>query len=177
MLLPGDQHNVRVIHNDREVESSMSTPRRKHIRLDRSAYAETSSSWLVTIACQDRAPVFADPMFGGACAAQLTDLAQSRKVGIPVYCFMLDHLHVLASVQEGNLVDFVRAYKSLSTRVWRGWNEPGPLWQRSFHDVGLRDVHGFERAITYVLENPVNAGLCADWSQYPLTGGSLVEGA
>ena len=49
----------------------------------------------------------------------------------------------------------------------------GAIWQRSFHDEGLRIQTAFERAMEYVLTNPQTTGLVADWWEYPFLFGTV----
>ena len=41
------------------------------------------------------------------------------------------------------------------------------LWQRGFHDRLLRDADALEKAIEYIHNNPVKAGLCEAQGDYP----------
>lgn len=50
------------------------------------------------------------------------------------------------------------------------------MWQRSFHDHGLRTMRDYDQALTYLLHNPERAVLVDDWSEYPLIGGKAIEG-
>ena len=62
-----------------------------------------------------------------------------------------------------------------ATRAWWRHGGTGPLWQRCFHDRGIRHPDDYERAAIYVLENPVCAGLVTDWPDFPHLGGTLVD--
>ncbi|MEO1036249.1 MAG: hypothetical protein AAFX44_11900, partial [Pseudomonadota bacterium] len=41
-----------------------------------------------------------------------------------------------------------------------------PVWQRGFHDYGIRDTADHLACVRYVIENPVRAGLVAHPSDY-----------
>jgi hypothetical protein len=43
----------------------------------------------------------------------------------------------------------------------------GRFWHRESYDHIVRDVGEMERIISYVLENPVKAGLTTDWQLWP----------
>ena len=88
---------------------------------------------------------------------------------------MPDHVHLLVATTHGNLVDHVSAVKSAPTRVWWKHGGRGVLWQRSFHDEGNRSASIFAQALEYVVGNPVEAGLVARWTDYPLIAGSMIE--
>jgi hypothetical protein len=65
--------------------------------------------------------------------------------------------------------------KSRTTRAWWRCGGTGALWQRSFHNRGLREVADIDRVIVYVLDNSVRADLVDEWEQNPYTGGSAVS--
>jgi REP element-mobilizing transposase RayT len=89
-------------------------------------------------------------------------------------CLMPDHMHLLVEVRTVGLVDLMRRTKSSSTRLW--WRQGGhdALWQESFHDHGVRDMPDFDAIATYILNNPIEAGLVKEWESYPLIGGTLI---
>ena len=93
---------------------------------------------------------------------------------LDLYCLMPDHAHLLIQITGISLVDVIRDIKSRSTRLWWAHGGVGTLWQRSFHDEGLRTPKAYEDAATYILDNPVLAGLVTDWADYPFIGGTLL---
>lgn len=42
-------------------------------------------------------------------------------------------------------------------------------------DRGLWTDKDYEQAVAYVLNNPIAAGIVADWREYPLLGGHLID--
>jgi putative transposase len=149
-------------------------PQRKKIRLGRGAYFSPAAICSVTVSTLNRAPAFRELPFTGACRAALRSRAEKTGVALHAYCFMPDHLHLLISPSgETSIVDFIRDFKSMSTRI--GWQlgQQGKLWQPRFYDHFLRQDEDLERAVSYVLNNPVRAGIVDDWRAYPFSG-SLV---
>jgi putative transposase len=147
--------------------------RRQRLPLD--AYRVHGSTWHVTVdvAKQNGSP-FLDIDFG---RKQLDSFVRGCAVcdAVPhVICIMPDHMHMLAEVRTVGLVDLLRRAKSYSTKLWWKRGGYGALWQESFYDHGVRDIQGFEAIATYIFNNPVEAGLVADWESYPLFGGRLV---
>ena len=47
------------------------------------------------------------------------------------------------------------------------------LWQDGYFDRVLRRDEATLDVVTYILENPVVAGLCRDWRDYRFTGSTL----
>lgn len=97
---------------------------------------------------------------------------------LDAYCLMPDHAHCIVQIRthRTGIVDVVREFKSCTTRVWWKHGGQGQMWQRSFHDHGLRTMRDYEEELAYGCANPVRAGLVAEWAAYPLTGGrALVD--
>jgi len=156
-----------------EAQGLSTRPVRKSIRLPRDAYAVSGSAWLLTMTTAERRSHFTDPVFAGAVAALLLEVSDARGVQIDLYCFMPDHAHVLAQVTTGDVLATIQAFKSLSTRLWHNWGGHGVLWQRSFHDHGLRTSMDYDRAVHYILMNPVEAGLSECWEAFAQIGGPV----
>lgn len=150
---------------------------RKRIRLPLESYLVPGSGWLVTIGTKDRAPVFADHGFGLAVADVLRVRSAARRAILDAFCLMPDHAHLLVQIMTdgAGLVDLVSDLKSCTTRAWWNHGHRGQMWQRSFHDRGLRTMHDYDLAARYLLNNPVRAGLVAEWRDYPLIGGAMLE--
>ncbi len=149
--------------------------RRVPIRLPIAAYGVSGSAWLVTIGVAGRAPAFAIEALARAVAAVFEEESAGQGIALDVSCLIPDHVHLAAQVTTGNLVDVIRRAKSRSTRHWWGLGGCGSLWQRSFHDRGLRTPREYDLAFASVLENPVRAGLAADWWDSPYLGGLSVR--
>jgi REP element-mobilizing transposase RayT len=144
---------------------------RKKIRLDPAVYAQVGLICSVTIAVTERRPVFSNPTAASQTVEVLSQL--SSRHGNPVYgyCVMPDHVHlVLGPSPTCDIVTFVGQFKNLSQRaVWRQ-GITGSFWQKSFWDHFVRADEGVNRAVTYVLENPVRRGLASHWGEYPYAG-------
>jgi REP element-mobilizing transposase RayT len=152
----------------------MGWPQRRRIRLREDVYEHAGSTWLVSFATQDRQAAFREPSFAGIVAATFELRAEAMDVGLDLYCLMPDHAHLLVEVRSTGLLDYIRDVKSRTTRDWWAEGGQGRLWQRSFHDHGLRTPHDYEAAATYILNNPVEAGLAESWEDYPLIGGTSI---
>ena len=96
--------------------------------------------------------------------------ASDARMFIYAYCFMPEHVHLLLSPggmsSEGvpsergkDVIQFVQAYKSKTTRLfWRMGNR-GKLWQHGFYDHILRQEEDIKQVARYILDNPVRRGL------------------
>jgi REP element-mobilizing transposase RayT len=108
-------------------------------------------------------------------AEAIKERCASRGAALEIFCLMPNHVHLLLRVTRDGLVDVIGDVKSRTTRVWWRYGGSGVLWQRSFHDRGIRTAKEFDDTVTYILENPVQAGLVEDWRAYPFLGGALLE--
>ena len=143
-------------------------PYRKTIRLARAAYDQPDATWLVTVGTLNRwTHPFADPALATDVVATIERYVARKQLTVFAGCLMPEHLHLVIATHGQNLIDVMGAIKSLTTRDW--WKHGGvkEVWQRSFHDEGLRIPDAFERAMAYVVLNPQEAGLVADWREYP----------
>ena len=74
---------------------------------------------------------------------------------------MPDHVHWLL-ILNGDLSEAVRRYKSLVTH-----QVGARVWQRGFHDHGLRREEDLRRVARYIVANPLRAGLVDNILDYP----------
>jgi putative transposase len=147
---------------------------RHRIRLPTAVYAQPGHVCSITIAVQDRRPVFGDAIVADAAIDVLRSHADRTEVPIYAYCVMPDHAHlVLAPSLRCDILTFVAQFKNLAQRAaWRA-GVVGAFWQKSFWDRFPRNEEQLETVIEYVLNNPVRRGLVDDWRDYPHSG-SLV---
>jgi REP element-mobilizing transposase RayT len=86
---------------------------------------------------------------------------------------MPDHLHLLVEVEpKSNLIRFVKAFKQ--TTSFRHRTATGlVLWQKGYYDHALRSEEDVPEVATYILNNPVRAGLADTAAAYRFSGGIL----
>lgn len=150
-------------------------PYRKRIRLDRERYSDPGTVWFATADTRDRRPISADPGMARLAVDVLIERCANQGGTLLLYCVMPDHLHALIQIEDGDLIAIMGAVKSLLANRWNSLGNDGKLWQRSFHDSGIRSPENLDEQITYILENPVKAGLVSDWSDFPWLGGRLLS--
>jgi len=80
-------------------------------------------------------------------------------------------VHLL--LQDSNVVDFVRLFKGRLTPKGNLAQPRKKMWQRSFHDHGLRKEEALEDVARYIWENPVRKGLVDDAPAYILSGSQV----
>ena len=152
--------------------------KRHRIRLDVSDYGQSGETWFVTVATlhRDQRPLL-KPEVAEVMCSSLTSAHDIYRCDLLAYCVMPDHLHTVTHVGDGgDLIKLINGFKSYSTRAWWGVGGSGTLWQRSFHDHGLRTFADVEASLAYIWENPIRWGLHDDDGYYPWMGGTLLEG-
>lgn len=87
------------------------------------------------------------------------------------WCVMPNHVHVLIEQVEGfRLPDVVRSWKTYTAaRINALGSRSGAFWARDYFDRFMRNEAQFERAVSYIESNPVNAGLCATPEAWPFS--------
>jgi len=90
-----------------------------------------------------------------------------------VYCIMPNHLHWVVTVAESSELPLAKVIHGLKSFTAHKSNEildkAGPFWNREYYDHRIGSEGEFERTVHYVVENPVKAGLCEDWKDWPWT--------
>ncbi|MBB3332654.1 REP element-mobilizing transposase RayT [Halomonas campaniensis] len=137
----------------------MNPPRSHALRKGRQSLP--GHCYLVTIVTRNRRPWFRDPAIARIACRNLYAEVVSRHGETLAYVVMPDHLHWLLKLED-NLEDAVRVYKA---RVSLMAGEK--LWQRGFHDHGIRREEDLRRVARYVVANPLRAGLVDDIRDYP----------
>ncbi|MBI2058972.1 MAG: transposase [Nitrospirae bacterium] len=143
---------------------------RRRIRLDRAAYRQ-GHAFSLTLCTADRAKHLERAELVDVFVPLLRRAADSLCAEVFAYCFMPDHLHLLLRCPAGgDVVEFVRMFKILTTHEGRKVGVPAPLWQRSFYDHALRLEESIEKVARYIWENPVRRGLVSDYRRFPHSG-------
>jgi len=149
----------------------VSKPARKRIRLPLASYQQ-ENAFFVTIGTYMRHPWFASHTELPAEAQRLfPELSSKRGSKVYAWCIMPDHVHLL--LQDPNVVDFVRLFKGRLTQKARLIEKDTKLWQRSFHDHGLRKEEALEDVARYIWENPVRKGMVDHAPAYALSGSEV----
>ena len=87
---------------------------------------------------------------------------------------MPDHVHLViaATHSAAHLPTFISRWKQFSGYAYRR-GHGNCLWQPSYYDHVLRDDESTSKAVRYVLENPVRAGLVEAFADYPFSGSDV----
>lgn len=144
------------------------SPRRHPHRLDDEAYRCVGVPIFFTLNTARKRAILTCPHVPGIIVHALDWNAEPRGTCIICYCIMPDHVHLIAANgREGqDIRDFAKAVKLTTWRLFRKQGLALPFWQRSYWDEHARACDDLDAQVAYVLNNPVEAGLCErpeDW--------------
>jgi REP-associated tyrosine transposase len=107
---------------------------------------------------------------------QLRHTAATRQIAVIAYCFMPDHLHLLAegTAETSDLRDFVRLFKQQTSFEWKR-RHAVRLWQRNYYEHVLRADEDTLTVARYIIDNPVRAGMVRSPDEYPYLGSLTLE--
>jgi REP element-mobilizing transposase RayT len=127
--------------------------------------------YFLTLCTAERRKWFADAALVDQVRSQLSQSAVDHRFAIPAHCLMPDHVHLFAegTALESDLRRFVSSFKQKSGFRFSK-ERAARLWQDGYHDRILREEEGTLAVVRYILENPVRAGLVANFSDYPYSG-------
>ena len=143
--------------------------RRKNIRLSKETYQMPSQIFSFTICTWNRHPLFQNETWSRLVLTSLGTGPIGEKTDRYAYCLMPDHLHLLLSPKESNLVDLINQWKSFSANLLRENGVEGPCWQRAFYDHALRKEEDIRGVAEYIVNNPVRSGIVTNWVDYPFS--------
>jgi putative transposase len=147
---------------------------RRRIRLESDVYRVVDHPCSVTIATSQRRMIFSYQDLAKDIVIMLRMLCSENNVPLYAYCIMPDHAHLLLSASEKmGIIDFMREFKSRSTRAAWKHGLHGSIWQRSFYDHFLGSDEDCRTVADYIVQNPVRKGVVEQWGDYPFSG-SLV---
>lgn len=99
-----------------------------------------------------------------------------RVYDLLAFCVMPNHVHLVCTPlqREGGTYHALhRILQSLKRHTARQANKilkrQGAFWQAESYDHVVRDMDELVRIVQYVVNNPVKAGLVADWEVWPWT--------
>jgi putative transposase len=125
----------------------------------------------LTLCTSGRHKAFIDKDAVTLTLSQILRAGKEHRFALTAYCFMPDHVHLLVEgcAPHCNLERYVHAAKQFSGFAYARHAERR-LWQHSYFDHALRGNESTQRAVRYILENPIRAGLVRIVDEYPFSG-------
>jgi REP element-mobilizing transposase RayT len=91
-----------------------------------------------------------------------------REFDLLAYVFMPDHVHALVAGRSptSDFLAFMRVLRQRMSTTYHDLGADDRLWQDGYYEHVLRSDEASERLITYMLANPVRAGLVENAADY-----------
>ena len=119
-----------------------------------------------------RGAIFRDDADYASFQRHLLRIAQKFTWTLHAYCLMPNHYHLILEATQAQLS---QGMQRLNGRYAQEFNERydrhGHLFQGRFTSYVIESEEHLERALAYVGENPVAAGLCARTEEWPWARG------
>lgn len=124
-----------------------------------------------------RTPIFLDDEDRRLFMAILSQSIHRRHWVCLAYCLMTNHYHVVLELRETNLSEGMHRLNWLyALRFNERYGHVGHLFEARFGSQAIETEEHLVSALSYVVLNPVRAGLCDDpadwpWSSFRATAG------
>ncbi|MGH9314192.1 MAG: REP-associated tyrosine transposase [Vicinamibacterales bacterium] len=130
--------------------------------------------YFLTFATHQRRQHFTDEEVVSLIWSQFLRAARDSGFEIPAFCFMPDHVHLVAlgTSDTSDLLAFIRRAKQLSGYYFSRRCKQR-LWQPDGYEHVLRDNEATGAVIRYIVANPVRAGLVSRLEAYPHFGSTV----
>lgn len=115
-----------------------------------------------------RAAICVDEIDYRALGKQLQEVARRFTWDLMAYCLMPNHYHLIVEADQEQLSAGMHRLNGLyAQRFNRRHDRVGHLFQNRFSSWLIETEEHLERAVAYVLGNPVEAGLCEFGEEWP----------
>jgi putative transposase len=128
-------------------------------------------TFLVTFCVRDRVKSFADHRVATLARDVLLEYREAQWYRLWCYCIMPDHVHLMIRLL-GRTRSLSRVVASIKNKITYRVRSLGVriAWQHGFHDRVKRSFESLDEYATYILANPVRAGLVRECVEYPYCG-------
>jgi putative transposase len=136
--------------------------------LQRGRFSTSGACYVVTTVTSQRVTHFDKPENAQELIAWLKSSDHEGRTRSIAWAVMPDHLHWMFFLRDATLATAVRALKSRSAKAINQLNgTQGRIWQPGYYDQMQRDEGQFLAEATYIMANPVRAGLAIRLEEYP----------
>ena len=127
--------------------------------------------YFLTICTYEKQAIFTAWGVVDVVRTQMLIAAQACGFEVIAYCFMPDHVHLVAQgvTDASSLPDFMQRAKQRSGYYGRRLIGHA-IWQTGYHERVLRSEADTPAVVAYVLANPVRAGLVGKPGDYAFSG-------
>ncbi|XGB23465.1 transposase [Streptomyces sp. II-2-2-2] len=139
-------------------------------RLHHGRHSCIGTVYALTTITHARVPHFHQPDLARHVMQVLHAMEDEHRVCNLAWVVMPDHVHWLMQLRQGSLGACLQRFKSRSSLlINRQSARNGPVWQAGYYDHALRKDEDLRRQATYILANPVRAGLAEVIGAYPFS--------
>lgn len=136
--------------------------------LQRGRISSAGSYYVVTTVTARRARLFVDTANAKEVIHWLRASDEQGRTESMAWVVMPDHIHWMFCLRDTPLSIVMRTFKSRSAKALNQLNgRQGTVWQPGYYDQLQRDERQLMAEATYILANPVRAGLATGMNSYP----------
>ena len=140
------------------------------MRCSRIDYGDPGNTFAVTVCVHPRRDIFSKEAINAVLVEEIQQLNKEGAWTAHVFCIMPDHMHLMITPGPKGLSAAMKLFKGRTATKTRLMREKQRLWQRSYFDHRIRSNESFGDKCTYIMQNPVRAGLCAKPEDYRWCG-------
>ena len=139
------------------------------MRPAREQFRNNDAAYFVSTQTAGRKPLFRHEQWARLMMTTLQHYAESAFI-LHAFVVMPDHLHLLITPSEflEKSVQLIKGGFSFRAKRDLAWRFD--IWQPGFTDHRIRDDEDWQRHLTYIRNNPVDARLVSDFARYEYIG-------
>ena len=124
--------------------------------------------YVLTAVTVGRQPLLENSNAAQAVLSAMRWLDENERITLEAGVVMPDHFHMVVRREDKSLSTVMHSLKGYSAkRINLACGRSGTVWQHGYHDHALRKDEDLNAIMLYCLNNPVRAGLVADFHLYP----------
>jgi putative transposase len=127
-------------------------------------------TYFVTFCVARREPIFRSEVAARIAQTVTLDLRAKKWFWLYAYCIMPDHIHLVIKKAGTRSLQIVVGTLKRAIVLRCRESSLTVRWQWGFYDRIVREYELSDEFVTYVLMNPVRAGLVKDWRDYQFGG-------
>ncbi|MBC2653887.1 transposase [Pseudomonas sp. MSSRFD41] len=145
-------------------------PQKPHAhRLRTGRYSQPGHIYVLTSVTQDREPLFDNLQAGRLVVAAFKQAEQEQLASSLAFVVMPDHFHWLVELHDTTLPVLMGITRSrICVSLNRQRRRKEAVWQRGYHDRGIRKEEDVLAIARYIVANPLRAGLVKQVGDYSL---------
>jgi REP element-mobilizing transposase RayT len=153
---------------ERDRENPATRPHQENLRLGR--WSEEGRAYSLTKYAKPGVSLTSELSVATTLIDTLFWMNDHGKVVLGAFVIMPDHFHVVASLRQLALQDIMKQIGSFTARrINELWGKSGQIWQRGYHDRGIRKSEDIKELFDYVHNNPVRRSLVTRPEDWPFS--------